>query len=248
MAYAKLFKYSVRFIFLQFVLTSFTIYFFDNYLEYLKEIKERGNNFFINLLTNKKVPLKIQNLYNNYCKINNVEKGNLKLDILKSKTGFKTEKIHELFRYLSLVSKHFIFSLAAAGIICNLLKYIFGVSRPKYFFLQNYERINFFNLEHKANSFPSGHTQAAFTIAILLMIYLNRYYIIILIVASLMALSRIFMSMHFPSDLIAGAYVGSIVPYLLYKSIFMERIESIKKTYQISFKDLLKLMYWRLYI
>ena len=62
-----------------------------------------------------------------------------KLDILKSKTGFKTEKIHELFRYLSLVSKHFIFSLAA-GIICNLLKYIFGVSRPKYFFLQNYER------------------------------------------------------------------------------------------------------------
>ena len=40
MAYAKLFKYSVRFIFLQFVLTSFTIYFFDNYL--IKDFPDAG--------------------------------------------------------------------------------------------------------------------------------------------------------------------------------------------------------------
>ena len=40
MAYAKLFKYSVRFIFLQFVLTSLTIYFFDNYL--IKDYPDAG--------------------------------------------------------------------------------------------------------------------------------------------------------------------------------------------------------------
>ena len=195
---------------------SYFFYFFKNIIDPISDILDP---FYIILICGLSLILNLN--------IKVILRNKKKLDILKSKTGFKTEKIHELFRYLSLVSKHFIFSLAAAGIICNLLKYILGVSRPKYFFLQGYERINFFNLEHKANSFPSGHTQAAFTIAILLMIYLNRYYIIILIVASLMALSRIFMSMHFPSDLIAGAYVGSIVPYLLYKSIFMERIESI---------------------
>ena len=98
------------------------------------------------------------------------------------------------------------------------------------------------------NSFPSGHTQAAFTIALLFIIYLNRYYFIILVTASLMGLSRIYMSMHFPSDLIAGAYIGSIVPFLLYKYIYMEEIESLKKKYEISFKDLIKLIYWRFYI
>ena len=30
----------------------------------------------------------------------------------------------------------------------TLLKYILGVSRPKYFFNYDYERYNFFNIEH----------------------------------------------------------------------------------------------------
>ena len=50
----------------------------------------------------------------------------------------------------------------------------------------------------------------------LLIIYINRFYFIIITVAILMSLSRIFMSMHFPSDLFAGAYLGSIVPVLFY--------------------------------
>ena len=51
-----------------------------------------------------------------------------------------------------------------------------GVARPKYFFLEGFDRIDFFNIYHKTNSFPSGHTQAAFTLAILLMIYVKKYH------------------------------------------------------------------------
>ena len=125
---------------------------------------------------------------------------------------------------------------------------MFGVARPKYFFLEGYERINFFNLEHKVSSFPSGHTQAAFTLAVLLIIYFRRYYFAIIIVAILMGLSRIFMSMHFPSDIIAGAYLGSLVPIILYNYSFKEKIEKIKKKHNFLFKDLLRLMYWRIFI
>ncbi|MEE2695268.1 MAG: phosphatase PAP2 family protein [Pseudomonadota bacterium] len=122
------------------------------------------------------------------------------------------------------------------------------MSRPKYFFLEGYERINFFNLEHKINSFPSGHTQAAFTLAVLLIIYLNRFAFYILVCAFLMGISRIFMSMHFPSDLISGAYLGAIVPMILYNSFYKEKIENIKKNCDISFKDLIRLMYWRIFL
>ena len=44
-----------------------------------------------------------------------------------------------------------------------------------------------------------------------------------------MGLSRIFMSMHFPSDLIAGAYLGSIVPIIIYNNFYREEVEKIKK-------------------
>ena len=171
-----------------------------------------------------------------------------KFSVIKDKTNYNREKIEDLFTYISLVSKHFIFSLALAGIVCNILKYIFGVSRPKYFFLEGYERFNFFNLEHKISSFPSGHTQAAFSLAVLFIIYFRRHFLIIILIASMIGLSRIFMSMHFPSDLVAGAYLGSIVPILFYDKIFKKKIEKIKKKYKFSFSDLLKLMYWRIFI
>ena len=175
-------------------------------------------------------------------------KNDSKLKLIKAKTNFSEKKIKDLFIFISLVCKHFLSSLAIAGISCNILKYIFGVSRPKYFFLEGYERINYFNIEHKISSFPSGHTQAAFTLAILLVIYLRRYYILIFTIATLMGLSRIFMSMHFPSDLIAGAYLGAIIPLIIYDYYFKTHIEKIVKNYKFSFKDLIQLMYWRVFI
>ena len=56
------------------------------------------------------------------------------------------------------------------------------------------------------------------------------------------------MSMHFPSDLVAGAYLGSIVPVLFYDKFFKKKIEKIKKKHNFSFIDLFKLMYWRIFI
>ena len=97
-------------------------------------------------------------------------------------------------------------------------------------------------------SFPSGHTQAAFTVAILFLIYFQRYHLIIIGVAMLMGLSRIFMSMHFPSDLIFGAYIGSLIPIVIYKFHFKFKFDKIKKTRSINFFTFCKLLYWRMFI
>ena len=45
-----------------------------------------------------------------------------------------------------------------------------------------------------------------------------------------MGLSRIFMTMHFPSDIFFGAYLGAIVPIILYKNIFSKKIKLYEKS------------------
>ena len=147
-----------------------------------------------------------------------------------------------------MLLKHYYHYYMYTLIYLHILKYVLGVSRPKYFFLEGYQRLDYFNIEHKVNSLPSGHTQAAFTIAILFLIYVNKYTFYVLTLASLMAISRIFMSMHFPSDLIAGAYLGSIIPVFLYNCFYRKEIEKIKNKYDVFLTDIVKLLYWRFYI
>tara|TARA_B100000963_G_scaffold358129_1_gene381991 strand:- start:552 stop:1094 length:543 start_codon:yes stop_codon:yes gene_type:complete len=172
----------------------------------------------------------------------------IKLKLLQEKTGLEFSKIIDTYDFYLLVCKHWIWSLATAGVLCNLIKYIFGVARPKYFFYEGFERVDFFNALHKANSFPSGHTQAAFTLAILLVIYVKRYYWVIITIAILMGISRIFMSMHFPSDILFGAYLGSLIPILLYKLHYETRMEKYKGDKMVSFVQFLKLTYLRIFI
>ncbi len=57
-------------------------------------------------------------------------------------------------------------------------------------------------------SFPSGHTLASFEAATVLMIRDKRFGIPALILAVLIAFSRLYLYVHFPSDVIAGALLG----------------------------------------
>jgi membrane-associated phospholipid phosphatase len=63
-----------------------------------------------------------------------------------------------------------------------------------------------------------------------------------------MGISRIFMSMHFPSDLLFGAYIGSLTPLLIFDWFFKDKINTIIKSNKISLSDLGKLLYNRFFI
>ena len=247
---------SIKFFILIFFLIIVTFIFFDiPFFKFSRTLDGSIFNFFKNFIDPlsdildpfKIILLCIFIMFINL-NINRIIKNDIKHSTLRSRTGFSSEKIKDSFSLVNLICKHFIYSLAGAGILCNLLKYIAGVSRPKYFFNEGYDRINLFNFEHKVNSFPSGHTQAAFTLAILLIIYINRFTLIILIFAILMGISRIFMSMHFPSDLLFGAYIGSLTPLLIFEYFFKEKINIIFRSNKISLLDLGKLLYNRLFI
>lgn len=176
----------------------------------------------------------------------NIIKDPNKYLVLKNKFNLEKDIISFSLDYYASVIKHLMVSILFSGGVLHIIKYILGVSRPKYFFFQGYERNNFFNFEHKVNSLPSGHTQAAFTLAILCILYINRYNYIYITLAILMGISRIFMSAHFPSDLILGAYIGCIFPILSYKYYFKKKFLSFKKEKIIDFNLFMKLMWYRL--
>ncbi len=62
-------------------------------------------------------------------------------------------------------------------------------------------------------SFPSGHATQAFAVAVCLGRLAPRLRTPALVVAALIALSRVYLGVHFPGDVLAGALLGSLIGY-----------------------------------
>ena len=60
-------------------------------------------------------------------------------------------------------------------------------------------------------SFPSGHTYAAFAGAVTLFIFYKKTGIAALILACLIAFSRLYFYVHFPTDIMAGMVMGILL-------------------------------------
>jgi undecaprenyl-diphosphatase len=89
-----------------------------------------------------------------------------------------------------------------------LLKVILGRPRPG-----NGFEFSFFATSYKYNAFPSGHSADAFVSGVFLFYLLNQskfagYRYLPLIYAFLIAVSRVFVSSHYPSDVAAGMAIG----------------------------------------
>ena len=99
-----------------------------------------------------------------------------------------------------------VFSLITA----NLLLKPF-VARPRPFQINTAVRLLI--AAPKEFSFPSGHTQSSFAAASAL--YFNKQKIgaAALILAALIGFSRLYLYLHYPSDVLAGAAIGLVLGY-----------------------------------
>ena len=218
-------------------MSGYIFWFFENVIDLISDIFDPLNITLISIIF-------LINIFS----IKKTLKTPYKKKIIESKFSTTSETINQTLVYYNLIFYHIIVSILFSGLICHILKFIIGAARPKYFFLEGFERLNHFNLLHKANALPSGHTQAAFTIVMLLIIYINRYKLTLLLIAFLIGLSRIFLSMHFFSDIILGAYVGLVGPIITYIFLFEDKFELINFDQVLKPKVFFKLLWYKFFI
>lgn len=60
-------------------------------------------------------------------------------------------------------------------------------------------------------SFPSGHTMHAVGFSIVLLAYFPAWWIVVVPFTLMVALSRLVLGLHYPSDVLAGAGIGALV-------------------------------------
>ncbi len=63
-------------------------------------------------------------------------------------------------------------------------------------------------------SFPSGHTTASFEGAAVVFLYNKKWGIAALVLAALIAFSRMYLYVHYPSDILAGVVLGVLFAYI----------------------------------
>lgn len=101
-------------------------------------------------------------------------------------------------------------ALASSHLVSHVVKRLVNRPRP----ILRFERIRAFNVPICAYSFPSGHTTASFAVGVSYAMAFPGYSLFWVFWATLVGWSRIYVGVHYPSDVLAGSVVGTLFAYI----------------------------------
>ena len=116
-------------------------------------------------------------------------------------------------------------SLGLEAILINLtIKKLVGRTRP---YIVN-EAIEYITTRPSDNSFPSGHTGCVFAVASVIFFMMpKKVGIPAMIVASLVGISRLYVGVHYPTDIIGGFIIGMFTGFIA--KLIVEKVGSKRK-------------------
>jgi undecaprenyl-diphosphatase len=89
--------------------------------------------------------------------------------------------------------------------------------RPRPFVAEGFTPL----LKHRPSaSFPSNHSACGFALAVSVWLLVPAVGAYLLVMAAVLAVSRVYAGLHYPSDVTFGAVFGSIIAILTEKAIF----------------------------
>ncbi len=95
-------------------------------------------------------------------------------------------------------------ALGSTGVAVYGLKHLFGRDRP-------------FEIDSGDSSFPSGHASMSFAAATVLGKEYPGIRIPLYTAAGIVGFSRIYLGRHYPSDVLAGMFLGTAIGYLTHR-------------------------------
>ncbi len=122
---------------------------------------------------------------------------------------------------------YLLMTMALSGLIVHILKVSVGRLRPKHLIRDDLYGFEPGLSELSNNAFPSGHSQAVFSAMMALTVLFPRAWPAFLGFAAVVGASRIFVSAHFPSDVLMGGYIGVVSALLVHQRWFADREPSV---------------------
>lgn len=101
-------------------------------------------------------------------------------------------------------------AFAGSGIAVNLIKRMIGRARPKHFEEMGSFAFDPFAFSSSFASFPSGHATTMGCLIVLVLIFVRKWRFALITLAGLIALSRVVIGSHYPSDILAGLAFGGL--------------------------------------
>lgn len=132
-------------------------------------------------------------------------------------------------RKYKLIGFEMFSALTISQIIVHSLKRMLSRERP----YKILEQLNTFGINLKDYSFPSGHAAASFSIATTLALNVPRLTVIVFLVAIVVGISRIYLGVHYPTDVAAGIVIGFAIAFILHL-FFLETICNLARFIKIN--------------
>ena len=108
-----------------------------------------------------------------------------------------------------------VLQMAIAGLSGSLIYYILkrGIERPRPYVVNDLIKLGTQPLDQF--SFPSGHTLHAVGFSTIVCFYYPEFILVLLPVTALIAISRMLLGLHYPSDVLVGAGIGLLMAILI---------------------------------